>query len=483
MAWALGLALFNIVLQPITAVTRQAAAVAHKHYPVIQTRSGIMELEHLIKSHNDMTKQVKVLFETQQNRLTELKHSIDHDTVSGLPNREYLNGLLTEIFNAEDQNPSGGIVIIHLANLAKLKLEQGFPTYKSVIEFVIASVEKTSGLGKQVQLFQLNEQELAVLLLHQGVDDVVEFSKTMVKQMELCTPLKIYGGAVLGVTEILATDNNQSLLKRLNTALKHAIVHDKKYHVESDSISTNSKQIYESKGELLQALEMARVEFFLQPVFSTKSHEPLFTELYTKLTVNDQPVSLATVITMSEKYDVTALLDRRILEELHKHYLFGAIKGKVSINVSAFSFHSDEFQIWLYELIEGAPGLANNLIMEFDEIDLSHCPLAREASFKLAQMGCEIAIDHFGRGSSSLTRFSDMKLHWLKLDSRYLSHEDSAASKDYLTMICDLVDKLGVNPVLPNIETGEHLQLAKEVGAYGVQGYYFAKPISIYEQI
>lgn len=482
-AWALGLALFNIVLQPISAVRRQAAAIAHKHYPQIQTHSGIAEFEQLIQSHNDMTKQIKVLFESQQSRLTELKHSIDHDVVSGLPNREFLNATLDEVLTQSEEKIHGGMVIIHLANLAKLKLEQGFPTYKTVINFVIASVEKTSGLGKNVQLFQLNEQEMAVLMLHIGPEDIVTFSKNMVKQMEDCTPLKIYGGAILGVTELAETDDKQSLLKRVNTALKHAIVHDKKFHMDGSKINSAAKLIYDSKGELLKALEIARIEFFLQSVIATDGKTKLFTEMTTKLTVGDQPVALSSVITMAEKFDITEKLDQRVLEELHKHYLFGAIKGKVSINLSAFSFHSHEFQVWLYQLLENAPGLASNLIMEFDEIDLSHCPLAREASFKLAQLGCEIAIDHFGRGSSSLTRFSDMKLHWLKLDSRYLSHDDSVSSKDYLNMICDLVEKLGVFPIIPNIETHEQFALAKEVGSYGVQGYYFGKPISIYEQI
>ncbi|MBU2880601.1 EAL domain-containing protein [Psychrosphaera sp. B3R10] len=482
-AWALGLALFNIVLRPISAVQRQAAAVANKHYPQIETRSGIAEFEQLIQAHNDMTKQIKILFDTQQERMDELKHSVYHDTVSGLPNREYFNSAITDVINTENDKVHCGLVVVHLTNLGKLKLEQGFPTYKTVLEFVKNSVERTHGLGKNIQLFQLNEQEMGVLLLHFGAQEIVDFTKDIAKQMVDCTPLKIYGGAVLGAVELLETDTNKSLLKRVDTALKHAITQGKRFYVDSSVVNEAGSTVYGSKGELLAAMETARVEFFLQPVVSTSQNTLLFTELYTKLTVNDQPVSLGTVITMAEKFDVTAVLDQRILEELHKHFLFGAVAGKISINVSAFSLKSEEFMKWLVEMLESSPGLANNLIMEFDEIDLSHCQTAREASFRIANMGVQIAIDHFGRGSSSLARFSDMKVHWLKLDSRYINHEDSSANKDYLSMICDLVDKLGVNAVIPNIETHTQLDLAKEVGAYGVQGFLIAKPLSIYEQI
>jgi EAL domain-containing protein (putative c-di-GMP-specific phosphodiesterase class I) len=121
--------------------------------------------------------------------------------------------------------------------------------------------------------------------------------------------------------------------------------------------------------------------------------------------------------------------------------------------------------------------------MEFDEIDLAHCTQARDATYRLSKMGVQIAIDHFGRGSSSLARFSDMRVEWLKIDSRYIHDEASISNRDYLTMVCDLVEKLGVKAIIPNIETNAQLELARNVKASGVQGYLIEKPISIYDQI
>jgi len=45
------------------------------------------------------------------------------------------------------------------------------------------------------------------------------------------------------------------------------------------------------------------------------------------------------------------------------------------------------------------------------------------------------------------------------------------------------VEKLGVKTILPNVETESQLNLAKEVGANGVQGFLLAQPISLYDQI
>jgi len=482
-AWVLGLALINIVLHPVISVKRQAAAVAQKHYPQIKTHSGIAEFEQLIDVHNQMTQQIKVLFSQHQQHMTELKHDLYHDSASGLPNRMYFNLTLTDLLTRTKKKISGGLIIIHLSNATKIKHEKGFATYKTILDFVIRSSEKIIPTEKNCQLFQLNEQDLGLLLLHQSTGQIIECCKHMVRQLDDCTPLMEYGGGYLGVTEFVKNDSQVNIMKRADNALKQAISDEKRFIMDKSLTSIDDYGLFSSKGEMLAGLKAARVEFFMQPVVTPHERQHLFTELYTKLSLNDEDLSLAEVLTLAEKFEITHELDKKVLIELQKHYLLGAIKGRISLNVSAFSFHSAEFQSWLFELFDQSQGLAHDLIMEFDEIDLSHCPQAREVSYKLANYGVKVAIDHFGRGSSSLSRFSDMKLHWLKIDSRYIHEESSNSNKDYLTMICELVEKLGVKAIVPNVETEEQITLAKEVGCTGVQGYLIAKPVSMYDSL
>lgn len=482
-AWALGFALINIVLQPIMAVKRQASAVTNKHFPQITTHSGIAEFEQLIEVHNAMTQQVKVLFSQQQQHLDELKHDLYHETSSGLPNREYFQITIADLLNRKNEKLVGGLVIIHLYNAAKLRHEEGFSAYQDVVEELVKSVERVSGIGKNSSLFQLNEQDFALLLLHQGTSEILEYSKMIGRQMDDCDLLQKHGGAFIGASEIIEADTPESLKKRADEALRYAIDHDKHFYMDKSQGLVNGDALFKSKKQLLEAIERSRVEFYMQPVVSPVDQTPLFTELYTKLAINDEELSLPSVLVLAEKYEVTTELDKKILTELQKHYVLGAVKGKLSINVSAFSFHDEAFQTWLFNWLDNSGTLANNLIMEFDEVDLAHTPKAREISFKLANNGVEVAIDHFGRGSSSLSRFSDMKLHWLKIDSRYIQRDNTNTNRDYLKMISELVEKLGVKAIVPNIETEEQLKLAEDVGCSGIQGFMIAKPKSIFEQI
>lgn len=282
-AWALGMALINIVLHPIIAVKRQAAAVAHKHYPQIRTRSGIAEFEQLIDVHNEMTHQIKVLFAQQQKRMDQLKHELYHDNASGLPNRTYFSLTLKDMLESHQEKTSGGLVLIHLADMAQLRQQEGFATYLAVLEYVIKTTERITGLGKNCPLFQLNDQDLALLLLHQGTTDIVEYCKNLVRQLQDCTPLQQHGGSFLGVTEIAKDDDVPSLMKRADEALKHAINHDKRFYMDNVHGVHDPNARIKHKGDLLKVIKESRLEFFLQPVIDLKRGGNLFTELYTKL--------------------------------------------------------------------------------------------------------------------------------------------------------------------------------------------------------
>ena len=482
-AWALGFALINIVLQPILAVKKQAAAVTNKHFPQITTHSGIAEFEQLIEVHNAMTNQVKALFSQQQQQLDSLKDNLYHEASSGLPNREYFQLTLSDFLNRKNERLMGGLVMIHLHDITKLRHDESFSAYQEVVEYVIKVVERVTGMGKNAPLFQLNEQDFALLLLHQGTSEILEYSKLIVRQLEDCEALEQLGGCYLGASEILEQDTPQSITTRTDEALKYAKKTDKRFYMDKSNGESNSNALFKSKEELIHAIDRARIEFFVQPVVDPVSNEKLFTELYTKLSVDEVTLSLPQILILAEKYEVTENLDKKILLEVQKHFQLGALNGKISINVSAFSFHSTAFQTWLFTWLSEEPDVAKSIIMEFDEIDLAHTTQARDISYKLANNGVEVAIDHFGRGSSSLSRFSDMKLHWLKIDSRYIQKDLTNTNRDYLKMICELVDKLGVKAIIPNIETDEQVTLAQEVGCAGIQGFKIAKPVSIFEQI
>lgn len=482
-AWALGIALINIVLKPILAVKNQAAAVTNKHFTQITDHSGIAEFEQLIDVHNTMTTQIQALFSQQQKQLDDLKDNLYHEASSGLPNREYFQLTLADFLNRKSERLMGGLVMIHLNDLTKLRHDQSFSAYQDVISYVVKVVERVTGRGKNAPLFQLNEQDFALLLLHQGTSDILESSKLIVRQLEDCEPLEQLGGCFVGASEILEHDTQVSLTKRTDEALKYAKKSHKRFYMDKSTGESNNNALFKSKQEVVHAIERSRIEFFTQPVIDPISGEKLFTELYTKLSIDEQPLSLPQILILAEKFEVTPALDKKVLMEVEKHYQLGALKGKISINISAFSFDSEVFQTWLIKWLSEEPTLAKNIIMEFDEIDLAHTSNARDISFKLANYGIEIAIDHFGRGSSSLSRFSDMKLHWLKVDSRYIQKDTTDNNRDYLKMICELVSKLGVKPIIPNIESDEQIQLAKEVGCAGIQGFKIAKPLSIFEQV
>jgi len=95
----------------------------------------------------------------------------------------------------------------------------------------------------------------------------------------------------------------------------------------------------------------------------------------------------------------------------------------------------------------------------------------------LRDLGCLIAIDDFGAGSSNFDRIWQLEPDIVKID-RYLVQRaaESGRITKMLGGIIDLLHESGSQVVLEGIETEQQATLAIATNADMVQGYYFARP-------
>lgn len=95
----------------------------------------------------------------------------------------------------------------------------------------------------------------------------------------------------------------------------------------------------------------------------------------------------------------------------------------------------------------------------------------------LRALGCLIAVDDFGAGSSNFDRIWQLEPDIVKIDRQLVQRaaESSRVGK-MLSGIIDLLHGAGSQVVLEGIETEQQAMLAIEANADMVQGYYFAKP-------
>lgn len=99
---------------------------------------------------------------------------------------------------------------------------------------------------------------------------------------------------------------------------------------------------------------------------------------------------------------------------------------------------------------------------------------------KLRKLGFIIEMDDFGTGYSSLNMLSELPIHILKLDMKFIQSETSKKShKNILSFIISLAKWLNLLVVAEGVETEKQVQTLKSMDCNYAQGYYFAKPLPV----
>ncbi|WP_275288518.1 EAL domain-containing protein [Halomonas elongata] len=97
---------------------------------------------------------------------------------------------------------------------------------------------------------------------------------------------------------------------------------------------------------------------------------------------------------------------------------------------------------------------------------------------RLRQAGFRIALDDFGIGHSDLSNLRQLPIDIVKIDTALVTAASGRDSeRDFLEGLMNLLHGLGKKVILEGIESEASLALARDLGAHGLQGYYFGHPM------
>jgi EAL domain-containing protein (putative c-di-GMP-specific phosphodiesterase class I) len=188
----------------------------------------------------------------------------------------------------------------------------------------------------------------------------------------------------------------------------------------------------------------------------------------------------ALFLPFANKSDMHALTERAILTALSDWETFAqygvSIKLAVNVPVSAL-VDLPIIQI----LSEARPGAANwpGLTFEVTEDQILHdLNLARDVADALQELKCDLAVDDFGAGYSSLVRLRQLPFSELKIDRTYVANcNEDQFNAGLCETIIELGRRFGLRTVAEGIETSHESHKLQSLGCQAGQGYLFAKPM------
>ncbi len=159
----------------------------------------------------------------------------------------------------------------------------------------------------------------------------------------------------------------------------------------------------------------------------------------------------------------------------------GIEKYHISVNISTKDFYFLDVYKTITSLVEKYDVHPKYLKLEITETALM-TELEQNLALidKLQKYGFQIEIDDFGSGYSSLNMLKDIHADILKIDMGFLREtENKERSRDILSSMITLSQKLGMPVITEGVETEDQLKMLTDMGCDMFQGYYFAKPMAI----
>jgi EAL domain-containing protein (putative c-di-GMP-specific phosphodiesterase class I) len=240
-----------------------------------------------------------------------------------------------------------------------------------------------------------------------------------------------------------------------------------------------------SAAELLLALEQGQIEAWFQPQLNTQTRRPIGMEVLARWRHPERGmVTPLAFITLAEE---CGLIDR-IMQVMFS----GALAAmcvlrdagspiRMAINFSALNLHDPTLPEQLEVLTRAAALAPGDLMIEITESGVAQSkPLALEILSRLRLKGFGLSIDDFATGYSSMAQLHRLPFTELKIDKAFV-HDSANDLRSYAMFESSvlLARKLGVVSVAEGVETEEDMAVAQQLGCDVVQGYLFAKAMSL----
>ncbi len=154
--------------------------------------------------------------------------------------------------------------------------------------------------------------------------------------------------------------------------------------------------------------------------------------------------------------------------------------ARLGVNLAPSHLHSPTFKEDIQAFAASLPAHHFQLIFEITERDMVKENEASCLFTWMNEQGFQTAVDDFGTGHSALIYLERFKLDYLKIDRGFVNSIGlETVTSPVLDAVLTLARKLSMTTVAEGVETPEQAKWLIDRGVNYLQGYYFARPLTL----
>ncbi|WP_331374413.1 sensor domain-containing protein [Sinorhizobium chiapasense] len=409
-----------------------------------------------------------------------IEYNALHDHLTDLPNRRYLDRVLTEarVVNA--------ILHIDLDRFKQINDTLGHQAGDAML--VHAASVLSSHAGSDDFIARIGGDEF-VIVCRSGRDstELAELAGRIIQAFRRPVP---YAGQLcrLGASIGVALDGGRlthprQLLMDADIALYRAkSLGRDRFELFSDEMQNQILTAKRIGDELREALERRQFIPYYQPQFDARTLEITGVETLVRWNHPHRGV-LAPMqfLKVAEDINLLAAIDRMVVEMAHADFGVWQRRGlavpKISVNISSRRLRDPQLVSDLREM-KIPHGVMSFELLESIFLDEFEDEVA-ETIAALNDLGIDIEIDDFGTGHASIIGLLKLNPARLKIDRALVGPVTQNSKQQKLVRaIIDIGHSLNIKVVAEGVETWAHAALLADIGCDVLQGYALAKPMS-----
>lgn len=405
------------------------------------------------------------------------------DPLTNVGNRNYMKLLLEEAHFADFIQ---SLVFIDLDGFKQINDRYGHEIGDTLL--IACAKRLKSELRETDSLIRHGGDEFVILI--QESSDVHQLTERILESMSkpyICQGITLTVTASIGIADLNDNDTPEELLKRADIAMYEAKKQGKNQTVKySESQETAIEYRLLIEQRLFRAIKNHEFFALYQPLVDAQGEIVALEALCRWHGKDVKDVAPETFISVAEETGLITPLGLKMLREvciacslLEANNLAHI---KIHINVSPSQLSSPSLIEQFVTFFEDYNIEPSCIVIEISERSIVSSTTIRLIN-TLRQYGFAVALDDFGHGLVALSELTDNEATMIKFDNSWLAKSENPQMQVLVESLVTMNKKLGKQVVFEGIETFEHDEFARKMGADLLQGYFHDRPRALTEII
>jgi diguanylate cyclase (GGDEF)-like protein len=420
----------------------------------------------------------------------ELKYSSLHDSLTGLPNRLYLQEQIEGVKkHSQLVDKKFAVVFLDLDHFKNINDTLGhdvgdalLQTVANILKNNVGQNDLISRIGGDEFIIVVSDFEKTEELLPMINGILNEFRKEMLikgysMRLSSSIGISLYPDDATSVRELMkyadiamynakeeGRDNFCFFTNTLNTRI----------HDEVDIVNDMQRALYDNEFKL-----------FYQPKVDAKTKKIVGAEALLRWVHSEKGmISPGIFVPLAENTGFMLSLGKFVIQEsiaaIDRFNKLGYDDLKISINVSTRQFQNTDIYKDIKDELEKNSVRATSLSIEITEgIMIQQISKTINTLNDIRDLGVSIYIDDFGTGYSSLSYLDKFPVDVLKIDKSFVDTIDEKQKEQspIINTIIAMGKGMNMKVIAEGVEDYYQYNYLKDKGCDMIQGYYFAKPM------